>query len=472
MNCYLPSLEGGDDLAIVHFVNYKKPQISDTMAFVLRYTMQDKKTVADDGNKYITGVNCTPQSAYTEFNNTKRLYGKTDSRLFYHFVHSFSVDENISPQTAHEIAVRFAEETEKFQGFEIVVSTHFDRDHIHSHFVMNSVNAESGRKFHISESEVEMLMQKSDALCLEYGLSVLKPKPPTERAKPMNDREYRSAEKGESWKIRLEAVISTAMQTAVSKEHFIMLMEAEGYGVKWTDTRKNITYTTPEGKACRDSKLHLTKFLKESMEYEFIYRAEITARFNNRSTTEDHRRRKDSSLRGGDRAELDGNDIYAENTDKIATGYSEHPAYADDRGRTESIYGQATESADAVHRADQRSDRTVSSGDGNIGGGTDGEYQSTDNGYRETGWENERELFRESLYASQYSGGQTGEAYEQDVLDIADPFGGAHSVGTDAAYLIGDIGNIIDEDAPVEDCTTMQQPRRQKKNTGPVMGGM
>lgn len=51
-------------------------------------------------------------------------------------------------------------------------------------------------------------------------------------------------------------------------------------------------------------------------------------------------------------------------------------------------------------------------------------------------------------------------------------FGGAHSVGIDTAYLIGDISNMIDEDAPVEDCTTMYQPRRQKKNTGPVMGGM
>lgn len=459
-------------MAIVHFVNYKKPQTSDTMAFVLRYTMQDEKTVADDGNKYVTGINCTPQSAYTEFNNTKRLYGKTDKRLFYHFVQSFSVDENISSQTAHEIAVRFAEETEKFSGFEIVVSTHCDRDHIHSHFVMNSVNAESGKKFHITESEVELLMQKSDALCFEYGLSILKPNPPTERAKPMNDREYRSAEKGESWKIRLEAVISTAMQTAGSKEHFIMLMEAEGYGVKWTDTRKNITYTTPEGKACRDSKLHLTKFLKESMEYEFIYRAEITARLYNQNTTGYHRRRKGSSLRGGNRTELDGNDIYAESADKTATGYSEHSAYADDRGRTESIYGSAVESDDAVHRADQRSDRTVSGGDGNIGGGIEQEYPSVDNGYRETGWENERELFRESLYASQYGGGQAGETYEQAVLDISDTFGGTHSVGTDAAYLIGDIGNIIDEDAPVEDCTTKHYPTERKKKQGPVMNGM
>ena len=262
------------------------------------------------------------------------------------------------------------------------------------------------------------------------------------------------------------------MQTAADREHFIMMMEAEGYGVKWTDTRKNITYTTPEGKACRDSKLHLTKFLKESMEYEFIYRTEITARINNPSTTTNHHRRKGSSLRGGDRAELDGNDIYAEITDRFAEGDSGYTAFADDRERVESVYGSAAEGVDAVHRADQRSDRAVPDGDGNIGGGTVREHPSVDSGYRETGWENERELFEQHLYATQYGGGQAGETHEQDVLDISDTFGGAHSVGTDAAYLIGDIGNIIDEDALVEDCTTKHFPVERKKKQGPVMGGM
>ena len=95
-------------MAILHFINSKFQQTSKGMLFVLRYTMQDKKTIAPDGNKYVSGVNCTPLSAYTEFNNTKKLYGKTDGRLYYHFVQSFSADENISPQTAHEIALRFA----------------------------------------------------------------------------------------------------------------------------------------------------------------------------------------------------------------------------------------------------------------------------------------------------------------------------------------------------------------------------
>ena len=455
-------------MAIVHFVNYKKPQTEGGMLYVLRYTMQDKKTVASDGKKYVTGVNCTPQSDYTEFNNTKKLFGKIDGRLFYHFVQSFSVEENISPETAHEIALRFAQEIEKFRGFEIVVSTHCDRDHIHSHFIMNSVNAESGKKFHITEREIEMLMQASDKICREYDLSILNPKPSSERVKPMSDREYRSAEKGESWKIRLEAVISNAMQTAVSKEHFIMLMEAEGYGVKWTDSRKNITYTTPDGKACRDSKLHYQKFLKESMENEFCYRAQITARFYNQNTTAAHRRRKGSSLRGGDRAELVGTDIYAESANRTAERYSGNPTYAYDKRGTENVYGRAVESADSVHRADRRNDRTVSDCDGNIGGGTDGEYQAADNGYRETGWESERGFFEQALFG----GGANAEAYGQNVLGVPDTFGDTLDNGIGAAYLIGNLSIIIDEETPVEDCTTKYYPAERKKNHGQVMGGM
>lgn len=67
---------------------------------------------------------------------------------------------------------------------------------------------------------------------------------------------------------------------------------------------------------------------------------------------------------------------------------------------------------------------------------------------------------------------RTQSVYEAEYLDLADPDGSADHLGTDTAYLFADLTNIIDEDSPVEDCTTMHQPRRQKKNTGPVMGGM
>lgn len=185
-----------------------------------------------------------------------------------------------------------------------------------------------------------------------------------------------------------------------------------------------------------------------------------------------YRCRKGSSLRSGDRTELVGNDIYAESADRTAERDSGNPAYAYDRRGTENVYGRAVESADTVHRAEPNGDRTVSDCDGSISSGTDRGYQETDNGYRQTGWENERELFEQSLYASQYGGGQAGKAHEQTVLDISDTFGGTNSIGIGAGYLIGSLGNIIDEDAPVEDCTTKYYPDERKKNHGPVMSGM
>ena len=119
-------------MAIVHFINSKSKQTAKGMAYVLRYTTQESKTIDENGVKLVTGINCTADSAYTEFCNTKNLFGKSGGRQYYHFVQSFGVDENITPQMAHEIALRFASETEKFKGFEIVVSTHCDRDHIHT----------------------------------------------------------------------------------------------------------------------------------------------------------------------------------------------------------------------------------------------------------------------------------------------------------------------------------------------------
>lgn len=125
-----------------------------------------------------------------------------------------------------------------------------------------------------------------------------------------------------------------------------------------------------------------------------------------------------------------------------------------------------------IHRADQDSNRAFSEDNGSLGRGACQEYADANNGYRETGWENERELFKQSLYASQYSGGQAEDAYEPNVLDISDTFGGAHSIGADTAYLVGNIFNIVDEGEPVEDCTTKHSPTERKKNHGPVMSGM
>ena len=83
----------------------------------------------------------------------------------------------------------------------------------------------------------------------------------------MSSREYRSAAKWESWKFLLVNTIDQCMRYAASREEFISLMKSEGYQVRWTDGRKSITYTTPQGLKCRDDRLHEEKYTKEVMEH-------------------------------------------------------------------------------------------------------------------------------------------------------------------------------------------------------------
>ena len=84
-----------------------------------------------------------------------------------------------------------------------------------------------------------------------------------------------SAAKGESWKFRLMNAIDQCMRFASTREDFISLMESEGYQVRWSATRKSITYTTPQGMKCRDDRLHELKYTKEIMEREFRIREKI-----------------------------------------------------------------------------------------------------------------------------------------------------------------------------------------------------
>ena len=92
----------------------------------------------------------------------------------------------------------------------------------------------------------------------------------------MSSREYRSAAKGESRKFRLMNTIDQCMRYASTKEEFLSLMESEGYQVRWTDSRKSITYTTPTGMKCRDDRLHEAKYTKEVMEHEFRIRVRLS----------------------------------------------------------------------------------------------------------------------------------------------------------------------------------------------------
>ena len=269
-------------MAIVHFVNYKRgTQSRAAMRGVMLYVMQEKKT-AWEGEPLVSGVNCQPQSVYDDFLNTKLLYHKDGGVMFYHMVQSFPKGAAVDPQQAHEAARRLAE---YFDGCEVLVCTHVDREHIHSHCVINSVNFETGKKLHMAKEQIQELMRRNDMICQEMGLPVFET--PIQKARGMGGAEYHTALKGQSWKLRLMNTIDECMKYAADKDAFVSLMASEGYQVRWENNRKYITYTTPDGMRCRDSKLHEEKYCKEAMEREFRIRAELIKRTFRRAEEND-----------------------------------------------------------------------------------------------------------------------------------------------------------------------------------------
>ena len=259
-----------EQIAIIHFTNYPKGQNRACMGAVMKYTQQEKKTLWEN-RQLVSGVNCRPESVYDDFLRTKLLYHKESGVLFYHMVQSFPANEEVDPVTAHAAALKLAE---WFQKQEVLVCTHVDRDHIHSHFLINSVSFENGKKLHISEPELTELRRRNDQICAELGLPVFQAQK-KKSVKSLSGAEYHTAARGESWKFRLMNTVDECMQYAWSREEFITLMRSEGYDVRWTDGRRNITYTTPEGKRCRDDRLHDEKYLKERMELEFRIRQSV-----------------------------------------------------------------------------------------------------------------------------------------------------------------------------------------------------
>ena len=126
-----------------------------------------------DGRKYLSGINCGAEVAQQSFLATKNLYGKAGGTFFYHYVQSFSPQEQVSFAEAHQIALELAERF--FPGCEVLVATHVDAEHPHSHFVVNSVHPDTGKKLHFTPRTLEQMRAISDQLCQRPALSGARP---------------------------------------------------------------------------------------------------------------------------------------------------------------------------------------------------------------------------------------------------------------------------------------------------------
>lgn len=402
-----------------------KTQNRTAMRKVLDYVMQDYKTVYN-GVKLISGQNCILDCAYSEFMTTKNQYGKANGVFFKQYVQSFKPN-TATPEIIHQIGIETAK---YFDGFEVVVATHIDRDHWHNHFVVNSVNCETGLKIQINEKGLEELRNYSDKICQQFGIETLKPyqKP---NQKSMNTREYRAAEKGQSWKFALMAMIDRAMKYCKTIDEFKKYMKRYGYDVKWQDNYKYITYTCPNNMKCRDIRLHEEKYRKENMELEFKLRgAQTKERYEHQQAAastkyNDNRYR---ILADADRTEQRPIDTIG--------GYS---GYTD----SENLYSEFNESS---NNRTEGSSRFTENGD---------------NGFTETGWEDERKyLFNgETIEEDGQYIGRTEKEMDTDTDWSTDS--GTNPL-LDSIYTLASATEIIRKPT----VKTPRQSRNRKKGLG------
>lgn len=135
---------------------------------LLEYVADERKVWHD---KYVSGINCNPKTAAEKMAATKKLAGKEDGRLGYHIIQSFLPGE-VTPELAHKISLEYAERW--LSDFEVVIGTHLDREHIHSHIVVNSVSCITGNKFHMTDDEFyKYIFEINNEICKKYGLSVI-----------------------------------------------------------------------------------------------------------------------------------------------------------------------------------------------------------------------------------------------------------------------------------------------------------
>ena len=424
-------------------MNYKKgTQTRGCMKSVMRYVSKLSKTLWD-GQQLVSGIDCQPETAFDEFLSTKLLHHKDGGVMFYHMVQSFPKGADVDPRTAHEAARRLAG---YFEGCEVLVCTHTDREHIHSHCIINSVNFETGRKVHMADEQIQELRVCNDQICEELGLPKFQ-RDGHRQSRGMSNAEYYTASKGESWKFELMRVIDECMRCAGNRKEFLVLLRSEGYNATWTDGRKNITYTTPDGRKCRDSKLHIEKYLKENMETEFGYRTE-----------NDNTRNVDAAQKADGRGATAG------------TQRDGHGAELECAARNA---GQAVPAADAVrHGPENASDESRSAG---ISDQDANERRK----FRETGWEPEREVF----FRLQRADRQYAEIYDNDFDRYEEPTYGYGSgceeenspvymdldYGSDLVRGAVQLGRAVEQmtdDAPQHDGTTMPlqiDSKRRKK---------
>ena len=207
-----------------------KPQIK-SQEYVensIKYILAPENRNGDEKCFTSTCLNCngSANNLALQFSLIRMQYGKDKNILSHHYVQSFSPNEKITPELAHKIAVELMNKVST--GFQVVVSTHIDKDHIHNHIIINSVNMETGMKWKGNGDTLNNMRNESDRLCRQYGLSTIQKK---SGLRGIDQTTQKLAEKGQSWKVDLCNALDEVTSLCNRKDNFIHYMEVKGFKI-------------------------------------------------------------------------------------------------------------------------------------------------------------------------------------------------------------------------------------------------
>ena len=217
--------------------NPDKTNVSNSLQDFVNVFSYDTNPSKTNNKEFVTAINCLKEIALQQMIMTKQQFGKEDKYIAWHGYQSFKPDE-ITPELCHEIGVKLAQRMwgDKFQ---VIISTHLDKEHLHNHFCFNSVSFLDGKKYNYSKSEMQRLRDTSDLICKEYGLSVIET---SGKSKAPSRTLYFAEKNGEPTKYNLmRTAIDEAIKISPTPKEFIKIMKKKGYIVTVNPERKYVT---------------------------------------------------------------------------------------------------------------------------------------------------------------------------------------------------------------------------------------
>ena len=248
---------------------------------ILNYVLKEEKT--SESVSYVhgdfIGETISPQTVFDQFMRVKALFGKENGRMYQHGVISWHKDEAITPEMALSFGKAFV--SKQYPDNQALVCVHIDKDHIHLHFVVNSVSYIDGKMLHWKKSDLQKAKDLSDQLCVEYRLSI------TRKGKhyddtPIMEGDITAWDKNtyamiakkpkEAFLADCMSALQESLTTARTQQEFCDEMKKRGWNVIWEPNRKHITFKNADGKKVRDaklSKLFNAEISKESLTRRF-----------------------------------------------------------------------------------------------------------------------------------------------------------------------------------------------------------